>query len=73
MLSDEIGYSDEEMHDALKWKFLQKQGKIPTTRSTSDLSTVEYEDFLSKVRMWASSDLGLYIPTPNEVENNFYF
>lgn len=73
MLADELGYTPEEMHDALKWKFLRKKGvNIPTVRRTSDLSTVEFEDYLSNIRMWASlppeqEGLGVYIPNPNEI------
>lgn len=69
MLADELGYTDEEMHEAIKWQFLQKKGaKIPTVRSTSDLSTVEFEDLMSRIRTWASSELKVYLPAPNEVD-----
>jgi hypothetical protein len=35
---------------------------------TSSLSTVEMEDYLSKVRSWASSFLNIYVPLPNETD-----
>ncbi len=73
LLCDFMGYNDEEMHEAIKWKFLKKQSapfpkfeEIPTVRSTTTLSTVEFEELMSKVRMWAS-EFGIYIPDPNEI------
>lgn len=72
ILAENFGYSDEEMHEALKWQFLKKhEGRIPTVRSTTDLSTVEMENLLSKIRQWASSEFGVYIPTPNETEFSY--
>jgi hypothetical protein len=57
-----------KIHDALKIKFLtDRLGKLPIIRSTTDLSTVEFEEFLSKVRVWASKELNIYIPEPNEI------
>lgn len=71
-LSNHIGYEREEMHDTLKILFLRKpapaQGLPDTLRSTSSLTTVEFEEFLERVRRWASVDFSLSIPLPNEVE-----
>lgn len=69
ILGKELGYTPEETHEALKIKFLLKEGgKIPTVRSTAELSTVEMEEYHSKIREWASQFLGCYIPDPSEVE-----
>jgi len=69
ILSDETGYSDNEMHDALRMLFLlDRERKVPTLISTTSLSTVQFEEYMSKVRAWASSDLDVYIPEPNEVD-----
>lgn len=72
LLCEFMGYTDEEMHEAIKWKFLKKQTEafpkheeVPTVRSTTTLSTAEFEELMSKVRMWAS-EFGVYIPDPNE-------
>jgi hypothetical protein len=57
-----------KLHEGLKSKFLtDRSKKIPVIGSTASLNTVEFEDYLSKVRMWASSELNIYIPEPNEV------
>lgn len=69
-LSDFTGYNDNEMHNILRYKFLLKyheNHKIPPiARSTTELTTVEFEEYLTKIREWASIDLGCYIPLPNE-------
>jgi len=43
-----------------------KRRKLTRTRSTTDLTTVEFEDFCSRVRTWASKTLKIIIPLPNE-------
>ena len=68
LLSETTGYTPNEIHDALRMLFLlDRSRKIPTLRSTTELSTVEMEDYLSKIRIWASQELNCYIPEPNEV------
>jgi hypothetical protein len=57
ILADHTGYEIDEIKAVLKWKFKIKH--------TSSLSTKEFEDFLSKVRMWASAELGCFCPEPN--------
>ena len=37
-------------------------------RSTTDLSTVEFEEYLEQIRRWASVELHLSVPLPNEVD-----
>lgn len=63
-----FGYSVEEMHEALKWLFLRKfeEGKPETVRSTTELSTVEFSEYVEKCRKWAAEE-GLVIPDPDEV------
>jgi beta-glucosidase/6-phospho-beta-glucosidase/beta-galactosidase len=67
MLGDELGYSPEEMHDALRIKFLTIHSEsLPTVQSTTKLTTKEFEEYTSKIREWASLELGVCIPLPNE-------
>lgn len=68
LLCDWSGYSPDEMHEALKEKFLSKYDKehnLTRARSTATLSTVEMEDYLTAVRKWAGKQ-GVFIPLPNE-------
>jgi len=72
-LSEHLGYHVDEMHDILKHlfnpKLIDKNGIcVEIGGSTGDLKTDEMEDYLSRIRMWASADLNLYIPLPNEVD-----
>lgn len=69
-IAEAAGYSTaEEAHDALRLHFLLKHQDrgMPTIGSTTDLSTVEFEDYLAKVRQLAAEMFGIYIPLPNEV------
>ena len=69
LLCETTGYTPEEMHEALKMLFLKDNTrKIPTLRSTTELTTIEFEDFLEGVRVWAASELNCIIPLPNEVD-----
>jgi hypothetical protein len=69
MLGNHLGYTTEQMHEALKAEHLSERD--PNTgllriRSTSDLPTTEFEAYCSRLRQWASEFFSLYIPDPNE-------
>lgn len=68
LLSDHTGYDKDEMNDLLKYRFLKES--IPgggfKIGSFADLKTLEFEGKMSKIRMWASRDVEVYIPTPRE-------
>ena len=69
MISDETGMTPEETHEAMKWQFLRKQvGQIFTVKSTRILNTLEFEDFVERVRVFAQTNLNIKIPLPNETE-----
>jgi len=70
ILCESLGYSDEEMHEALKWKFLRNKDreKLPTVKSTASLSTVEFKNYIDKIVMWASQEESIVIPDPDKVE-----
>jgi hypothetical protein len=69
ILCDITGYTEEEIHEAMKIKFLMDNTRsIPTVKSTASLSTVEFEDYIEKIRQWAAQDLSCVIPDPNQVE-----
>jgi hypothetical protein len=65
-----LGYTTEELHDALRAKFLREPNenhKLPDKiRSTSDLTTVEFELYAESIRQWAAIELSYVIPLPNE-------
>jgi hypothetical protein len=69
LLCESTGYTQDEMHNALRMLFLRDDSRqVPTIRSTAELTTVGFEEYLEKVRNWASDALGCDIPMPNEVD-----
>lgn len=70
MIAEEMGCEMEEAKDALKFEFLRYQlpSGLWTMKQTANLSTVEFEEFMSKCRMLASTMFGCYVPKPNEVD-----
>jgi hypothetical protein len=71
LLSDHTGYEKDEMHEALKEKFLSSEideHGLRKIKSTTKLKTTEMEDYLERIRRWAATELNCYVPLPNEVE-----
>ena len=68
IISEWSGFTPEETHLALKEHFLSefdRQHGLMRMKSTADLSTVDFEKYMSNIRMWAA-DQGQFIPLPNE-------
>ena len=67
LLSKELGYDKDELHEILKYKFLQSNAMgMPYIKSTTKLSTGEFEEYLSKIKRWSAEFLHIVIPDPNE-------
>lgn len=76
ILSEHTGFSPEEIHEVCRHKFLKdwvllqkKDGaytEVESAKSTTSLSTSDMEKYLESIRIWASADLGCFIPLPNE-------
>lgn len=67
LMQEAFGYpTPEEMHDALRWHFLQKRDcPMPTVKSTTELSTEEFTTYIENCRRVAA-EMGVYIPDPGE-------
>ena len=68
ILSDHTGYSPEEMHEALRNKFLgfyDKKTCLRVVSSSAEQNPVEFEKYLTQIRAWASEN-DVFIPLPNE-------
>ena len=75
---EKIGLTPKEAHALLGAEFLMVEerielpgGKVKTygrIRSTSELTTAEFERYMDDCRMWAGVELGVGIPTPNEID-----
>lgn len=70
ILGNYWGYTVDEAHSAICVEFLtiSEEGKPNYVRSTTDLNTEEFNDFLEQVKMWASQEFQVYIPDPNETD-----
>jgi len=76
-LAEELGYFPNEMHDALRVKFLSEyemisfndnQIAINKIGSTTALNTKQFEQYTEQIRVWALTDLGIRLMLPNEYE-----
>lgn len=73
MIAEHTGHDADEVHEALKTMFLRKHqlnfgsNLVSITPTTTTLDTALMEAYLSRIREWASLDLGLFVPLPNEV------
>ena len=73
ILADELGYTKQEMHDVIKYKFLkyekvfEKTGEILMTfGSTTQLSRSDFADLIDELQRWAAESLGVVLPEPGK-------
>jgi hypothetical protein len=72
ILCEHTGFTNEEMHEVLKYKFLRRESitkdekHFERSASTAELDTIEFIKYISDIVVWASSELSLQIPEPNE-------
>ncbi len=70
ILSNNFGYDKEEMHEALKFKFLKKHEDtdLVTVGSTAKLSTAEFTEYIDRVVRWAATEYQVVIPSADGVD-----
>lgn len=72
IIGQELGYETEEIHAVFKDKFLTGetvvfQGKgFYVTPTTTTLNTKEFTEYLDKIDRFASSELGIVLPHPED-------
>lgn len=73
IISMHTGYTADETHQELAKMFLSydNSGK-KFVRSTTKLTTWEFEQYLDKIRAWAKYEMDCYIPMPNEITEDIY-
>jgi hypothetical protein len=74
LIGNELGYDNEECHDALAEKFL---GTKPVTTidgrqlekicSTSTLKVSEFTDYLERIDRFCASELSIVLPRPEDL------
>ena len=69
IISEYTGDDTESIHNYLRNEFLSEPGNtVPKVKSTSKLSTTEFNQYVDNIIRWAAEFLGLYIPLPMEEE-----
>lgn len=76
-ISDETGYSCNELHELFKNSFLPHKHKLITIGdksvrimpSTTALKTDEFNEYIELICRYAAETIGCYIPAPNEPLN----
>jgi hypothetical protein len=70
-ISNDTGSTPQELHDIFKTMFLKDfvflEGKeVEKVGDTKGLKSLEFEDYLTKIRRFASMELNIFIGLPNE-------
>jgi len=72
-MSETTGYSVDEMHQLMARKYLAyEKYDLMFSRSTTQLDTKEFEEYMEKLRHFASVELACWIPEPNEENYDKY-
>jgi len=72
IIADATGNDNDDVHEALKAKFLTPRtidigGEQREIRSTAKQDKAGMTEYLNKVYAWATTELGLYLPVPEEL------
>lgn len=78
IISNETGLDPDEVHEHLGSKFRRaskpvkgvngQEIMLETRVSSKKMTPQEFEDYCSQCRVYASSELGIFVPLPNEVD-----
>ena len=86
MLEQDTGSDKDDLHEYFKSRHLRVDTTfiLPTlskdlpnnvfmayTKSTTKLTTLEFEVYLEKIRVFASRELGCFLPLPNETIHDY--
>ena len=72
-IEEYTGYTKEEVHDFLKEKFLEPEiveiaGQTVQRYTTKRLSVPQMCQFMDHVDRWATQELGIHVPIPQEMQ-----
>jgi len=71
IIANHCGYFPDEMHEALKEKFLSygmDSHGLKKIKSTATLTTDEFINYTNRIVIWAAAELGVYIPDPRQID-----
>ena len=73
ILGDYLGYSKQEMHNIIQFKFLKREKVDETTgevfqylAGTSNLTTLEFAELFEEIYNWSAETFGVILPKPGE-------
>lgn len=73
VLSNELGYTKDQMHEICKYKFLkrelvdEKTGEVfEYLKSTTELTTTEFSTLIESLIQWSNETFNCKLPMPNE-------
>lgn len=74
MIAKAIGESVENTHDLLKREHNSKivvigDKEISVPQSTAKMNTLEFEEYLERVKTWAAEFFPMYIPDPDKTKS----
>ena len=71
IVGNELGYDSEEVHEIFKQRFLKKEKeimvenhkiKLEKTISTTKLSTIQFMQYINKIKQFCAIELNIYLP-----------
>ena len=66
IISDDTGADTDSLHNTFKAKFLiDRSGKFPVVKSTTKLSTLEFGEYIEKIRNFVA-DFGITLPSSDD-------
>lgn len=71
LLAEHTGHTTEDLHLVMKDMFLPRKflklgtKEVCLNKTTTDLTTTEFQTYLEQIRAWAVQELGLQVPDPN--------
>lgn len=71
LISDHTGYESADLHNHFKAHFLKKKvGGLTTFYSTTKLDTLQFGEYIEKIKDFAAKRLDVHIPDPDEIDLN---
>ncbi len=63
IISNELGYLTEELHNTFKSMFLTDRSlKMPLVRSTTVLNKLEFSLYMEKIKLFCAEELNIILP-----------
>ena len=74
LISEATGEDAEDLHNHFAYKWLinkGKSGRLHSRKSTSQITTIEFKEYLDKIISWGEQYLGITFPEPENVDLDF--